>query len=228
MSMKTIFILLSLLFSFSSANAGFDIIGFPGMATSGLIVSEDFEGSGTPDGWTVSGSGIDFDYSTSPAPLSGSESMAITVAWSTVTVSFDSASFISVKFEIYKPASLPTSSSDVMYWRGSGADQGRIFLQSNGRFGAYHGTAVNYGSASTLATDDAKNFLWIDFNVSSGSDDGTIDFYIAATDSKPGSPAMQITAGTSTTNLDSIRFTRANSGLDLIIDNLGVDDASID
>ncbi len=56
---------------------GVIVFDFVSAAAGGsYLLSEDFEGSGTPSGWTTSGT-VSFDYTTSPAPFVGAESLAV-------------------------------------------------------------------------------------------------------------------------------------------------------
>ena len=193
-----------------------------------VLVLEDFEGTGTPSGWSTYGTGIDFDYSTSPAPLSGSESLYINGAWNEVYApSFSAKSFVSIKFEFYKPSGLPTSTDEILHIRGSSFIQGYVFVQSTGRIGCRHGTVWDYGSAASVLTDDAKNYIWVDFTVGTGSD-GDLKVYISPTDLKPVAPQVHITTGTATLDIDTISLFRSNGGMDHIFDNLQVADEVID
>lgn len=53
-----------------------------------FFLNEDFEGTGTPAHWTKGGT-ANFDYTTSPAPLTGAQSLYIPGPYSTAYASYD-------------------------------------------------------------------------------------------------------------------------------------------
>jgi hypothetical protein len=173
------------------------------------LLNESFTGTGTPTGWSTSGT-VTFNDN---ATLSSDYAMLI-------SPSFTEQSTAYIKFEYTSSAVAYDSIAIFFYLRNSTTTIAEIRIQSNWLPIIYHGTTTQYGSTGDEFTAATTHYVWIDYVASSGSDDGTFDLYINTSDSKPGVATLSLTGGTSTDGVDNIRFSRRFQ--DNIFDNAKV------
>jgi hypothetical protein len=84
---------------------------------------------------------------------------------------------------------------------GTGTEVARIEITTGAKLRLYHGSASTASSASTYNQDQWR-YWWMDYAPSTGADDGTLALYVSSDETKPGSPILSITAGTSTAEVN--------------------------
>lgn len=181
------------------------------------LLEQDMEGLGTPSGWTDVGT-VDWDYLV--APIVGTQS------WQAGTGTGNNST---------SPSFTAPSVCYAFFALTVGAGSGNIpiFLLRNGTTTIasfdYRSTSVfriSHGSANsaTFSGGAGTYYVWLDYTAGTGLD-GVMNCYIAATQTKPGSPSATLTTGTGTLGADNIRIQgHANSS---IIDKIRVDDVDI-
>lgn len=173
----------------------------------GYDVCENFEGTGTPSGWTVSSTGttVDFDYTTSP--LRGSQSLALqgsanttSTVYYTVVGDFTAASDHWVHF-LY---SYPTTPWAIGYNFFNFAGNKSIYINTSNKL------VSNSTTGSATLTTNTKYHIWVHYVVDS-SDNYTIDIYISESTTRPSSPDIS-TSGTGGYSIYRIEFTSIGNG----------------
>lgn len=86
-------------------------------------------------------------------------------------------------------------------WNGtSGTEVARIEMDSSARLKLYHGSAST--SVSSAVNFDAWRLWWLKYTPSDGSNNGVLTLWRAADETKPGSPFLALTNGTSTAEVN--------------------------
>lgn len=161
---------------------------------SSYIVSEDFEGTGAPSLWTAADSGIDYDYTTSPAPLVGSQSLGIVGTAKYCTRQLGSTY---TEAHCFFRVRIPTSSANnhIEFRNSSGQVQGRLTFRSSA-------VRIEHGGVSADSSGSAhanECVLWVEYIASFGSgSNGVMRLYInrnSTSETKP-SLAASISTGT--------------------------------
>jgi len=227
--MKKQLLLLAALLCFASlawANFGYQIVEGPVVvaapATS-YLVEENAEGTGTPSGWADTGT-HDWDYTTTA--LRGSQSLSITENYGTTTSPTFSATANVNAFIRFRTDSIPASSSATFLQIRDGSTV-LCYLRliaGTGVIRGYHGTA--YGASSAISVDTTY-YIWAEYASGSGAD-GTLDVYIDTDNTKPASPSISVTTGTTSGDPDNIKLLKDNGEAhNFIFDQIIVDDATI-
>jgi hypothetical protein len=190
------------------------------------LVSEDFEGTGTPAGWTddtTSGGTIDHDYATSPAPLVGSQSVQIdatTTGHINTSKTFAAQSTVECYVQIYMDnagvGGVTSTARLVGFWGSSGATEvGTLrYDSSNLRFNIICGSTVVSGTIGSHY--DTLYHVWLRYVKGTGAN-ATLEAYISTTGTKPGSPTISTSAGTSTVDADQLRVITGGRNHDPVI-----------
>lgn len=168
------------------------------------LLSEDFEGTGIPAGWTTIAGSPNYDYATSPAPLAGSQSLGIPSGASTEAAFTASGDlWVYCKFSV----DVISGSPDLFVIKdASDANVCRVRIISTGVIRVYNGAAVQSDSSAGAYTAGDVRHVWVHYVKGTGATDGAATLYLstgtAAT--RPDSPtAPPITTGTATTNADT-------------------------
>lgn len=172
-------------------------------------IEEDFEGSWPATGWTNAGS-PEGAYTTSPAPLEGSQSMRIQMSAAVERSTYDLGASNDISeftiCAIVRIETLATFATFLSTLDASGGGAGNLeFLRqaAPARFVIAHGTSQTTGSATfSLST---TYYLWVEYvaeTTPGSSNDGIVNVFISTTTTKPGSPDIAKTNG----NGDSIRY----------------------
>jgi len=224
-------ILLVLLLVESPCRAdGLLINSFKYAATSSptYVLSTNWEETGQPSGWTPytdGGSGsVNYDYTTSPAPLVGSQSLYL---YQTGGRRYEYIVFGATSpCYVYLVAAIKTASSThtPIFHIDDASINGLFIVRREGTNGYARVTDLvsetDHDSTFVLTVGNVYQY-W--FERSSG---GTVSLYIAAAgSSKPGTPAVSFTAGSSD-QWGMIALT-AEYGGENIFDKLRVDDVTI-
>lgn len=182
---------------------------------------QNMAGTGTPAGWTDTGT-VNWDDTTyGPAqhftPSNSSESYS--------TYNFGSRSTVYFFIRYRKNEQTTAINQEMIELLGSGTVQASFQLRTDTNARPTHGSRVGgAGSGRPLATWLA---MWGFYQASTGADDGILRIWTTSTDTevKPGSVSHSITTGNGGT-VDSIRLkgvgTATNSFRDLIIDTIEI------
>ena len=166
------------------------------------LVNEDFSGTGSPSGWSTydqNGTGtIDWDYgSPEQLRLVADTYFDTRAIWPTHTAT----STISGKI-VFTVVNLPTDSMTFIAVQDA-SENILAYIQINAsyRLNLYHGTAVDYGTSAETLSASTEYVIEFDYASGTGSD-GTMDLYLyESSGSKPETPNLTITTGTSTADV---------------------------
>lgn len=196
------------------------IVGGSPNECDGKLVCENFEGTGTPSGWTTSGS-TNFDYATSPAPLRGTQSLRLGAG---DPDSCKSVTFTADQIWIHFILDITTSKSGDMITieDSGGATLAGIYPTNTTTITAFvEGGDSNYSVSLSQGT---IYHVWMRYQRGT-SDNAQFDVYIGTSTTRPESPSFSATNGTSENAPYRIAFA-GNTYQDIyIVDQLIVDDA---
>lgn len=186
--------------------------------TSADLISEFFEGVGTPSGW-VTGGTVTFDYSSSP--LQGAESMQLTSAFASAYKDIGAGQTAIYGFFLCDTSG--TNNDGLQIQDSSGALLAKIEFRSD-RVNIAHGSAT----ATTMGASLSPSAVWWDYTKSTGSD-GVLTIYINKNSTSLIKPAASatITAGTSTAEPRRIVFASGNTASANTFDSVIVRTTSI-
>lgn len=203
--MKRIFkYLLCALTLLTSANSQFIINPYAfGGAGPTYLVSEDFEGTGVPSGWTDTGSN-NWDYSTSPAPLVGSQSLQNSAD---CYVDFTGQSAVWVYFTYYCPSTIAATNPWVSLQTSGGVDVAYLRSLNSGDLRGLAVTTLQ--TASAVETINQQYHIWLHYVKGTGAN-AVFQMYIATTDTRPGSPSVNISTGDATSDVARFRLFKRN------------------
>lgn len=195
------------------------------------LVNQNFEGTGydNSETWTESSPGPNPDYTTSPAPLHGSQSLRFfdtthnVSTYTTFTANGDIYGHLMVRW-----TALPSSSIQfVRIGDGSGTQQGFLRISAAG------GITVGNGSSEDGPTDAMSSgttyHVWFRYNKGTGANGNAyVAFSTDATEPTSGTKYKSISNGTSTA--DAARLTLqhdADSTFDAVMDQVMVGTSDI-
>lgn len=192
----------------------------PAAAGGGSMSYEGFEGTGAPTGWST-GTGINYDYTTSPAPLEGTQSLMVqnaVVEWTFSTAgAAQNECWVYFMFRVNDLVYLQNfqlgsdySQTDAMVQINSG---GTITLTSLG------GTAATSG-AGTVAANTTYYAWFRRVHVSTGNN--LADFYWGTTNDRGSATHLAVTNGGNDYDQKSYiwRITSSNPADVLLIDHV--------
>lgn len=171
------------------------------------LIEEDFEGTGTPSGWTIVG--YDPDYTT--GAMQGSESLRGSSAGGTYTASktFTAADEVWMYF-IWKQ----TETGRYIGTLRTTANNGIALMQveASGSYYTFHSGGVSVNTSGSLNwTSGTTVHVWIRAKKGTGSN-AEVDWYISSTSTRPGSPTASITTGNWTDQVDRVFLEMSNAG----------------
>jgi hypothetical protein len=164
-------------------------------ASPSYILSEDCEGAGAPSGWTdatfdeTSGS-IDWDYATSPSPLVGSQSVYMTSNEMRYCYKVFGATNPCYIYFICNLEDINTAGHSIIHIDDASLNGLLIFRVDTATGYARvtdYGDESNHESTTTL-TEGTTYHNWLEITAS-----GTVNWFISANATKPGSPAITFT-----------------------------------
>lgn len=192
---------------------------------SGNLIEENFDGTGTPSGWTDANS-PNWDYATSPAPLAGTQSWRGTA--STITSIYNLGADYD-DLHVYFVAHMVNATTE------SGFSVFRLLNSSDGvvAYMVVRGDPATRFANGTIESGNETSIqnqtrhIWIRYQKGTGSN-GVTTWWISATATKPGSPTGTVTNGDATTAARKVmlRGNTASSG-GIVFDNLVVSTSTI-
>jgi hypothetical protein len=244
--MKKLFAVLALFFSLlclaptnkiSGVTDPASVAGVPNESTSTIggvmftqattyLLSEDFEGTGYENSWTESvGNGVvDEDNTASPAPLVGSQSLRLTSGADNDTDNSTYATFsatdpVWVYFIInFDSTGGSASNATFLVISDGGANYLALYYRAaDGVICGYDGSARITGY---VVSADTTYHVWVKYDASS-----TCEISINTSATKPGSPTLSWSTGTTQT-FNTIKFT-ARRNQDIVIDKARVSASEI-
>jgi hypothetical protein len=166
------------------------------------VFYEDCEETGTPAGWTDSDASIDWDYIISP--LDGRQSWYCNNATErnslyNVTAANEYYGACMVKFGDGSP------STARVFWSyvAATAAQGTVRCHTDGRLRAYCGTVSAY--STTVIAANTTYYIWTHYKLGTGNN-AIMQVYVSTTPTKPASPEINISTGTTTAQIDRIQI----------------------
>lgn len=203
-------------------------VAFPsasgGAAPPSYLVIENCDGTGTPSGWTDNATPA-WDYTTSPAPLEGTQSVNLDNVGDESYFAFTGVAEAFGYFMI-NVSSLAGADYVFSFRDSSDNKLGRVRFLSDGavRVVDLSGVVANDSPAGTV-TINTTYHIWPRYKAGSGAN-SEVDVYVSATSTKPGSPAASINLGTGTANAARFAIEGWSSG-NFIFDKLRADDVVI-
>jgi len=195
-----------------------------GGAAPTYIIEENCDGTGTPSGWNDFGT-MNWDYTTSPAPLEGTQSLRVNGGGSQAG-SYKTFSGLDTAYGyfIFHPVAM-SNFEYLLRVQTTGFGNCLQVRRGSGTWSIIHGTVES--NASTMS-DGNTYHVWWDYTKGTGAD-GVANLYISATTTKPGSPTVTITNGDGTSQAQQIVLGEAGGAptSNLIYDKIRVDDVTI-
>jgi hypothetical protein len=173
------------------------------------LLSEDWEGTGTPSGWTHSTGDILPDYTTTI--LDGAQSLYVPTPRAADSPSFAAQSELWL-YCMFRFVNAPTSSNRYLLglYNSGGSAVGLVAVASSSLTPAVrHGTLTG-SSGSDLALNTTYH-LWFHWKKGTGSN-GEAEAYISTTATRPGSPQVTINNGDAITDAVSVRLGMLTAG----------------
>lgn len=219
----SLMLLLLLPLSSLAAQSGFDDLAFlarskPIQSVITYLIQEDCEGTGTPANW-FNFNTPNWDYSASP--LAGLQSFQTTNSSSSTNIMASTYSTL-FGFLLLKVTASGTDQDFFRLKTSTGAVVGRMSLRSAVQFRISHGGTTSTITALTL---DQLYYIWWDWTISTGGNNGVMHMYISTTTTKPAA-TLTITNGDATTDVGQIMLSGA-TGNGFIADNIYVSTSDI-
>lgn len=192
-----------------------------GSAAPTYLLQENCDGTGTPSGWTDVNT-PDWDYTTSPAPLEGTQSLFLAVTGNKQTYK-DFTSNADVWLYLMFNITSFSSGSSFIRLRNSTTDVALFRAHSSTAFRLTHGT-VNSSVGGSYSVGTTYH-LWLHY-VKSTASNGVLDAFVSTTATKPGAATLSISNGDATANADRL-FLISGAAADHVIDKIRVDDVEI-
>ena len=187
------------------------------------LVSENFEGTGLPAGWTEVAGSPEWDITDNALEGSQSVRLACTTSYEGGYTNFTGQADLWVYFMLR--ATNFTVGDAICSIRDSGGTQIAKFQATSGsNWDLYHGT-VESTPTGTYAESETLH-IWLHYVKGTGAN-GVMSAYVSSTTTKPGSPTITMTNGDSTSDAAQVALLAWNPDSDLLFDKLRIDDAEI-
>lgn len=233
---RLIALLLALVLPVSGFGQGYYFARPASAPAATYLISENFDGAGTPTSWTVTGTGTsNFDYTTSPAPLEGTQSYRASTATQTIrceSINISDATEVYC-YVLFRPVTFSANTRNFIGFENSGGGTIYPFIRNSaGTIEVSHGGA----SATTVGSMSAGTtyHVWFYWKAKVGAADGVawIGWSTDGTRPTSGNNFQQVTAGTSSSTavravILGVAPDDSNVTQELIWDKLRVDDVTI-
>jgi hypothetical protein len=193
-----------------------------------MDVAEGFEGTGTPTGWTVEGSGIaNFDYTTTH--LQDDQSLRLNengnYARVIIPITSGGTQYAHILYQVADAT--PANDVSIAIFRDSGGNAVCTLLhRTTGVMRLVHGSTYG-GNGATTMSDNTAYHIWFSCAKGTGAN-GTAAAYISTTKTKPGAADTSLSDGTGTADMAQLVFVAYNEGnTDKIFDQVRVDQSDI-
>jgi hypothetical protein len=191
------------------------------------LVNEDCEGTGTPSGWTDTGT-VAWDEAT--VVLAGSQSLKLVGEAAQPRSTYTAGSTypeVWVRFK-FRKADVTSSIVRILQLKNASTTVAYLRTTSGGAPQIFHGTA-SANTSGALSSNTNYN-IWIHYVAGSGSN-GQLSVGFSTTDTEPtsGSNFVSLSTGTATASLDGFEWinTSTNSAHIVYVDSMTVDDQAI-
>lgn len=177
-------------------------------------------------GWVDAGTPV-WGYTTAPAPLEGSYSLAIDSSSDSSRMSFTDTGEVWGYFMMVVDATILSGSRDLFRVRNSGGTDilKIIHFSTTGSLRVYNGT-LNSSTGTFVMTAGSVCHLWWYYKKGTGAD-GVSTVWINTTSTKPGSPDCSRTGGNATTDAAQNMFGSTGSTGTIIFDKVRVSSSVI-
>ena len=195
------------------------LAGTPAAAGTSYLLSEDCDGSGQPSGWTSYTSeettgGVDWDYTTSPAPLVGTQSLYLTSDGFRAeykTFADTSPCYLYWQCNI---KTMGSTDSDFLHIDNAAATSILIVRRDAVTGYVKISDALDGGKTSSTPISVGTTYhYWLEYTTG-----GTVNLFVSANATKPASPAITYT--TSATVGCGMMVGVASWGSEIILDKL--------
>lgn len=190
----------------------------PASAVSNILIEEDFEGTGTPNGWTVNAGSPNFDYTTTV--IDGSESLYLSGTTPRTTVAFTP---LDEHWGYFRFRCTAFANTPFLWYNGSGLFF-RCRILTNGKIRIYNGSSELATSGASFSINTTYN-LWWRAKKGTGSN-AEIDVFISTSTTKP-SLTVGSSAGTQTWQTTGMVLDCGASGAAMTYDSFLVSDSEI-
>jgi len=182
-----------------------------------VLLCGDFEGTGAEAGWSGSGNGYDFDYSTTGLSMEGDECLRLDSSSDTATGSFTSKSEVWGKF-MWR-TSADTAEIDIFKLRSSTTVVATLYAGTTYLEGE---NGSDWGATSLDKAANTTYYVWFYYVASS-----TWDVYVSTNTTQPDSPTLRLNgAGISASAVDNIWFSRSTGTGYNYYDDVWISDSS--
>lgn len=185
------------------------------------LLNTDFEGTGTPSGWTVASGSPNFDNTTSP--LAGSQDLAMT-STTACYGAFATNSTIYVKF-LFKKSANPGANQGTIYFAPTTPSSSYVVfdVSTTGQVRVSANGGSDTGFTTDTMSDATLYYVWI--RITRGSGTAIYEVEFATTDSRIGSgnKYRNVTTGTADFDFAVINpYMNWGGGQTIQIDNVQV------
>lgn len=184
------------------------------------LVSEDFEGAGTPPGWLAVG-GANFDYTTSP--IVGAQSLFMTTGQQAYT-RFSPSRSEAWAFCRVRRAGTPTAVGSSIFNFLSGEVGSFVIVCSVSSHTVVNVWRCSVGTAATNTTisgsENTDLAVWMRYVKGTGANARGEFYFVVGNENRPAA-TVTITTGTSTTNAEWI-YCQRPTGVNVVFDKIRV------
>lgn len=183
------------------------VVGQALTAGPSYLVEENFEGTGTPTGFSSSGTP---DYDSTVTVLEGAQSLAVDGA-DIATYTFGAAQSTLNTFVILRHGGTPGANTSLFILRdGSAVAQVTIQHRTTNVFRILNSTGAQVGADFSVGTTAETYYAWIEYVAGSGAD-AVIRAYFSTNTTK-GSADVSVSNAPNTSSIANIRFVPASGG----------------
>lgn len=166
------------------------------------LVTEDFEGTWAPTGWTTGG-GTPAPYQQDTNVLAGTKSLWVTNGVRAVSPTYSGQSSNAIAFAV-RFGVVPNANLTLVSLFDGSVQVCQINGRSNGAIRIQLGTPTT-ADVFTVADTSTIYYMWLEYEKGTGAN-AVVRFYYSTTTTKPGAASATLTNGTSTTDATNVRL----------------------